>query len=165
MNKYILMLGVAAVSIGSYCAMASNSATMTVTATIAHDVSLTVTKDYNVGTITINPAYTEGAYCVSSDSDYSPCNGVGGIISITGTQWGRFTANVADSCKDNVDVYDCFNATPTSLNFGGITLGNYNFGYVSGNTFEFWYGDIEYDENTVPTSGDYSSEITINYYL
>ena len=164
MKKYILMLGVAAVYIGSYCAYAGNSATMTVTATIAHDVSLTVTRDYNVGTITIDPSNTEGGSCVTKGSGYGYCLG-DGIISITGTQWGRFTANVADSCKDNVDVYDCFNATPTSLNFGGITLGNYNFGYVSGNTFEFWYGDIEYDENTVPTSGDYSSEITINYYL
>ena len=50
MNKYILMLGVAGVALGSYCAYAGNSATMTVTATIAHDVSLKVEQDlsYNL---------------------------------------------------------------------------------------------------------------------
>ncbi|MBR1647988.1 MAG: hypothetical protein IJ689_00120 [Alphaproteobacteria bacterium] len=158
MKKYILLLGVAAVSIGSYCAYAGNSSTMTVTATIAHDVSLTVTRDYNVGTITIDPSNTEGGACISESTSYKCAYG---ITSITGTQWGRFTANVADSCK--VSDSPCFTVTPSVFKFGGITLNNAWFGHISDNTFEFVYDMLDYD--TVPTSGDYSSVITINYNL
>ncbi|MBR1648505.1 MAG: hypothetical protein IJ689_02785 [Alphaproteobacteria bacterium] len=96
MNKYILMLGVAAVSIVSYAAYAGNSATMTVTATIAHDVSLNIVKDINFGTITIDPSQDTG-YIWGGDSGVPPAPDSeigGGVISVSGAQWGEFTANL-----------------------------------------------------------------------
>ncbi|MBR1649380.1 MAG: hypothetical protein IJ689_07285 [Alphaproteobacteria bacterium] len=94
MNKYILMLGVAGVALGSYAAYASNSATMTVTATIAHDVSLTTIRNINLGTITVNPAateYTEWDYFTSGK--YS-LNYGDGIVSADDETVGIFTANI-----------------------------------------------------------------------
>ncbi|MBR1648555.1 MAG: hypothetical protein IJ689_03035 [Alphaproteobacteria bacterium] len=95
MNKYILMLGIAGVALGSYCAYAGNSATMTVTATIAHDVSLIVTQDMDLGTITINPAATEETEW-DYDSDSGVFNLMGGdaIVSADNAKLGRFTANI-----------------------------------------------------------------------
>ncbi|MBR1648714.1 MAG: hypothetical protein IJ689_03845 [Alphaproteobacteria bacterium] len=94
MNKYILMLGVAAVSIGSYCAYADNSATMTVTATIAHDVSLNVTQDLDFGTITINPADDENTGWTYNDSGEISYITQGFIVSADDATVGTFTANI-----------------------------------------------------------------------
>ncbi|MBR1648113.1 MAG: hypothetical protein IJ689_00770, partial [Alphaproteobacteria bacterium] len=68
MNKYILLLGIAGVALGSYAAYASNSATMTVTATIAHDVSLSVTRNIS-WTMTIDPSQTWGDVDCPGDVD------------------------------------------------------------------------------------------------
>ncbi|MBR1649110.1 MAG: hypothetical protein IJ689_05880 [Alphaproteobacteria bacterium] len=91
MKNYILMLGIAGVALGSYCAMASNSATMTVTATIAHDVSLRVTQNIS-WTMTIDPSQTKGDVDCSGEVD--GCDYAnGGAISGSMTA-GRFTANI-----------------------------------------------------------------------
>ena len=93
MKNYILMLGVAAVSIGSYAAYAGNSATMTVTATIAHDVSLRVTQNIS-WTVTIDPSHTYGDVDCSGDVDGCEIENNGdGIISASMIS-GRFTANI-----------------------------------------------------------------------
>ncbi|MBR1648480.1 MAG: hypothetical protein IJ689_02650 [Alphaproteobacteria bacterium] len=95
MKNYILILGIAAVSIGSYCAYAGNSATMTVTATIAHDVSLTTTGDINIGTITINPASNDEGY-VYYNVDGTVKSKSGPITAATSATPGTFTANLAN---------------------------------------------------------------------
>ncbi|MBR1648158.1 MAG: hypothetical protein IJ689_00995 [Alphaproteobacteria bacterium] len=84
MNKYFLMLGVATVALGSYCAYATNSATMTVTATIAHDVSLSVGQPLSFGTVTINPSIAEGNIAVG----IVQATFDGGVLSITDDQYG-----------------------------------------------------------------------------
>ena len=92
MKNYILMLGVAGVALGSYCAYASNSATMTVTATIAHDVSLSVTRNIS-WTMTIDPSKTWGDVDCLNCVDGCEGSGDGGIIYASMTA-GRFTANI-----------------------------------------------------------------------
>ncbi|MBR1648892.1 MAG: hypothetical protein IJ689_04765 [Alphaproteobacteria bacterium] len=99
MKKYILLIGAAAVSIGSYAAYADNSATMTVTAKIEHDVSLTKTKDLNLGTITIDPSQHAG----QADIFYDGTSVSGGVLSVSGTQFGEFTANIPDPSTDCYD--------------------------------------------------------------
>ena len=100
MNKYILLLGIAAVSIGGYCAYAGNSATMTVTATIAHDVSLNVTRNIS-WTMTIDPSQTYGNTDCGGDVDGCK-HGVFGVISGSMIA-GRFTANIPNPANyDNV---------------------------------------------------------------
>ncbi|MBR1648825.1 MAG: hypothetical protein IJ689_07800 [Alphaproteobacteria bacterium] len=93
MNKYILMLGVAGVALGTYAAYAGNSATMTVTATIEHDVSLGNVTDLNMGTITINPADdTDGDIVYTSTGVVSSYSGL--ITRATNATPGTFTANI-----------------------------------------------------------------------
>ena len=98
MKNYILMLGIAAVSIGSYAAYAGNSATMTVTATIAHDVSLNVTRNIS-WTMTIDPSQTRGD--VDCTGEHDGCDYAnGGVISGSMTA-GRFTANIPNPSNWN----------------------------------------------------------------
>ena len=92
MNKYILLLGVAGVALGSYAAYAGNSATMTVTATIAHDVSLSVTQNISWN-MTIDPSQTRGDVDCPGDIDGCEAQSSFGVISGSMTA-GRFTANI-----------------------------------------------------------------------
>ncbi|MBR1649422.1 MAG: hypothetical protein IJ689_07505 [Alphaproteobacteria bacterium] len=96
MNKYILLLGVAAVSISSYAAYAANSATMNVTATIAHDVSLGNVTDLNIGTITINPADTGTDGYIKYNLDGTVSSFIEPITAATAATPGTFTANIAN---------------------------------------------------------------------
>ncbi|MBR1648907.1 MAG: hypothetical protein IJ689_04845 [Alphaproteobacteria bacterium] len=95
MKKYILLLGVASVALGSYAAYAGNSATMTVTATMAHDVSLVKVKDINLGTITIDPSQTTG--WTEADHRSSAPEYGGGVIAVSNWEWGEITANIPES--------------------------------------------------------------------
>ena len=92
MKIYILMLGVAGVVLGSYCAYAGNSATMTVTAKIEHDVSLRVTQNIS-WTMTIDPSQTSGDVDCIDIVDGGEGYSSGGVISGSMTA-GRFTANI-----------------------------------------------------------------------
>ena len=121
MNKYILMLGVAAVALGSYCAYAGNSATMTVTATIAHDVSLTTTGDINIGTITINPADESGG-AVSYNLNGTFKNKSGSITAATDATPGTFTANIANPSACDGSSNTC----------GGLSVPDETLGILSG---------------------------------
>ncbi|MBR1648713.1 MAG: hypothetical protein IJ689_03840 [Alphaproteobacteria bacterium] len=169
-KNYILMLGIAGVALGSYAAYAGNSATMTVTATIVHDVSLVATSPLNMGTLTIDPSNIEEAQIyISSNGSILGKNG--GIISLTGFSAGTFTANVPDSCKVSnfadsrtADHHPCFEAD-TELYFGNTIIYEPSVEYISGNTFSFMYDFWNYGPGVVPTSGDYSGSITIKYVL
>ena len=156
------MLGVAGVALGSYAAMASNSATMTVTATIAHDVSLTA-YDWDLGTITIDPAQTEGNIIMDTETGMI-ISKTGGIISISGDRLGSFTANVPDSCKvDELNSHHpCFTVSPGGIYIGGLSLMEGYIRHTEENLFDFQYDFISYYD-TVPTPGDYSQNITITY--
>ena len=170
MKKYILMLGVAGVALGSYCAYAGNSATMTVTATIAHDVSLTVTQQFNLGTITIDPSQSQGDFVFNPQAS-EPDSAGGGIISVTGASHGRFTANIPNlsACplaEDSSSIVSC----------GGLSISdNYieldedsdfvvgiGFARGSGNEFIVGADEIGY-YNGAPKHKTYSGSIAINY--
>ncbi|MBR1648597.1 MAG: hypothetical protein IJ689_03250 [Alphaproteobacteria bacterium] len=159
MNKYILMLGIAAVSIGSYAAMASNSATMNVTATIAHETNIRNISDINLGTITIDPSKSWGNVI----EDNCAWGGIGeenGIKSISGNPCGYFTADF------NTNQYLCgdvFSVTPESANWNNV---HFYFGAnntdTSGRckvTAEFSY------DGRVPAQDTYNGSLTIEYNL
>ncbi|MBR1649031.1 MAG: hypothetical protein IJ689_05475 [Alphaproteobacteria bacterium] len=168
MKNYILLFGVAGVALGSYCAYAGNSATMTVTATIAHDVSLTVGDPINLGTITINPSNSNGGSVSISETGVVGTPS-GGIMSLTGFTPGTFTANVPDSCKvsgiapSSEAVHPCFKISD-NFGFGSLRPGAPYVTYVSGNQFRVHYNQLTY-EGRVPAEDDYSKNITIEYYL
>ncbi|MBR1648444.1 MAG: hypothetical protein IJ689_02470 [Alphaproteobacteria bacterium] len=121
MNKYILLLSIAGVALGSYAAYADNSATMTVTATINHDVSLAVTQDLDLGTITINPAGgdTEWRYDTSGNFDFIGDGGA--VIAADNATVGTFTANIPNPEACDGKNWAC----------GGLKLsGNWTNGYI-----------------------------------
>ncbi|MBR1648878.1 MAG: hypothetical protein IJ689_04695 [Alphaproteobacteria bacterium] len=110
MNKYILLLGVAGVALGSYCAYADNSATMTVTATIEHDVSLSNNGNLDLS-VTIDPSKDSGWV----DACTLEIDGEGVIREATDT--GGFTANVGDNSRLSI--------SPSSLSSGNITVDSF----------------------------------------
>ncbi|MBR1649178.1 MAG: hypothetical protein IJ689_06250 [Alphaproteobacteria bacterium] len=157
MKNYILMLGVAGVALGSYAAMASNSATMTVTATIAHDVSLTVTRDITISAV-VNPAVTSvsESWCISGDDN--PENEVGYCIS----NWGLFTATVPD------DYYaitnNKFTISPSELTHDTLKIQYFAVGDTSTkNQFQVG-GNLTYSGGA-PSAGTHNfGNITITYH-
>ena len=173
MNKYILMLGVAAVSIVSYAAYAGNSATMTVTATIAHDVSLNVDHDLNMGTITVDPSDFEWGGRIDLNLDGTLQRKSDNIISYSGFSAGIFTASVSDSCKVNgfADAnagsfaHPCFRVNPTYITLGIADLLDPYIAYDSGNKFKFQFNFIRWNDNIVPQSGTFDEDIEIEYIL
>ncbi|MBR1648353.1 MAG: hypothetical protein IJ689_01995 [Alphaproteobacteria bacterium] len=111
MNKYILMLGVAGVALGSYAAYAGNEDTMYVGVTIVHDVSLTKTRDINLGTITLNPdanSNSETVWNYNSSGEYIAGRG-NGIVSADNATVGIFTANISNpsDCDSNDGYVSC----------------------------------------------------------
>ncbi|MBR1648340.1 MAG: hypothetical protein IJ689_01915 [Alphaproteobacteria bacterium] len=149
MNKYILLLGIAAVSIGSYCAYAGNSATMTVTATIAHDVSLSVTEDITISAV-VNPAVTSVSetWCVAGDNI---ANGQGCTA-----YSGLFTATVPDG-------YDGFTISPSELTHDTLRIHDFNCG-PTGRPNEFDIGYSLTYSGGAPSDGDHDfGNITITY--
>ena len=168
------MLGVAGVALGSYVAYAGNSATMTVTATIAHDVSLNVDHDLNMGTITVNPGADwslGGGVDFSLDGTGTVTSKTSNIISVTGFSAGTFTANVPDSCKVNGGTlgftsFDnpCFRAT-SFISLGNTDVGESYIVYDSGNKFKFQFNFIRWNDNIVPQSGTFDEDIEIEYIL
>ena len=142
------MLGIAGVALGSYAAYAGNSATMTVTATIAHDVSLRVIQDLNLGTITINPSIPYGYFTLD---DYV-FNLDGGVISVTGASSGIYTANTNDM---NNFGYAVSMDEPLYID---EVISDYA---DTPNTFYVGLS-LAYDE--VPAEGSYEGEIEITYY-
>ncbi|MBR1648610.1 MAG: hypothetical protein IJ689_03320 [Alphaproteobacteria bacterium] len=123
MNKYILMLGVAGVALGSYCAYAGNSATMTVTATIAHDVSLNVTHALEIGTITVNPSFSTAMWRYDDTGDIEDQDG--GFISADTPTFGTFTANIPNpsACSSPSDTCGGLTITGTEMGVIGDMFG------------------------------------------
>ena len=153
MNKYILLLGVAAVALGSYCAYAGNSATMSVTATIAHDVSLTKVDDIVIYAV-VNPAETSVSetWCVAGDSfEYNSCNG--GI--------GIFTATVPD---DEYAAENSFTISPSELTHDTLRINGFSV-VTTGTDNEF---DVDYQINYsggAPSAGTHDfGSIMITYH-
>ncbi|MBR1648726.1 MAG: hypothetical protein IJ689_03905 [Alphaproteobacteria bacterium] len=152
MKKYVLMLGIAAVSIGSYCAYAGNSATMTVTATITHDVSLNVSRAFDIGKITFNPSYSNGG--ANFDGTTWTIDENAGIMSISGTRTGLFTANIPNpSTKMGLSI--------ESETMEKITLKDVVIDYVSDNVFRVFAARIWI--NQFPSEGACSGTINIKY--
>ena len=170
MNKYILMIGLASVALGSYCAYAGNSATMTVTATIAHDVSLSVTQDLDLGTITINPAFDGAAtvwhYRASGVISFDP---QGAIVSAGNATVGTFTANIPNpaDCDGTADCGGLSVDDTIGNFFGGSDYTNncdFQIQYSgSANTFKV-YPDVCYiGDISKVTTGTHSHTLTISY--
>ncbi|MBR1648390.1 MAG: hypothetical protein IJ689_02190 [Alphaproteobacteria bacterium] len=169
MNKYILMLGIAAVSIGSYCAYAGNSATMQVTATIAHDVSLSVTQDINLGTITINPL-GESPDWAYSDSGIITYWEQGAITAATSPiTVGTFTANIPNpsACDGTNDVCGSLRTSFVENIFGGNDGNNACQFWIkysgSGNTFNVYPSDCFINDMSEVTTGAHEGTLTISY--
>ncbi|MBR1648815.1 MAG: hypothetical protein IJ689_04365 [Alphaproteobacteria bacterium] len=170
MKNYILMLGVAGVALGSYCAYAGNSATMTVTATIAHDVSLTKTQDLSLGTITINPAY-DGSLTWGYDDDSGVLyNDNEGDLTLTNYSAGTFTANIPNPSACTGITNSCGGLTVTNgiTNiFGGSDDSNFCYFAIkysgSPNTFKVRPSDCSIEDVSIVTPGSHSGTLTISY--
>ncbi|MBR1649398.1 MAG: hypothetical protein IJ689_07380 [Alphaproteobacteria bacterium] len=172
MKNYILLLGIAGVALGSYCAYAGNSATMTVTATIAHDVSLTGTGNISLGTITINPGYmdsdTEWSY---SDSGIPSIEAGKGIVSLSNQTVGTFTANIpnpsdCDSPNDicgGLIVSDLMSRNWLGGSDADINRCYYEIKHDSGNSFKLYAYACYIETPSAITEGNRSATITINY--
>ncbi|MBR1648797.1 MAG: hypothetical protein IJ689_04275 [Alphaproteobacteria bacterium] len=167
MKNYILMLGIAGVAFGSYAAYAGNSATMTITVRIEHDVSLTLegnTMDF--GTIYIDPSNSDGGKVLYNESgaitrqdDY--------IVSASPVTPINFTANIPNPSA-------CNNA---STGCGGLSLSNDGKAYLgrfshcglyikytgTENKFKLRPTGCVFDYPDEVPLGDYSDTITITY--
>ena len=153
MKNYILLIGVAGLALGSYHAYAGNSATMSVTATIAHDVSLTKVDDIVIYAV-VNPAETSVSetWCVAGDSfEYNSCNG--GI--------GIFTATVPD---DEYAAENSFTISPSELTHDTLRVFNFSINpSVTDNEFEITY-QLSYSGGA-PSAGTHNfGNITITYH-
>ncbi|MBR1648801.1 MAG: hypothetical protein IJ689_04295 [Alphaproteobacteria bacterium] len=165
MKNYILLTAVAGGVLGSYCAMASNSATMTVTATIAHDVSLRVTRNISWN-MTIDPSQTRGDVDCSEEVDGCEIENNDGVISGSMTA-GRFTANIPNlanhktvlSFEENGDHRIIINSDEYGDKFvAGIWMH-----HVSGYEFAV-AGTIVYYGGIVPAPKVYDfGSVTIQY--
>ena len=164
MKKYILMLGVAGVALGSYCAYAANSATMTVTATIAHDVSLSVTRNISWN-MTIDPSQTTGTVDCPSEVDGCEIEDDGGVISGSMTP-GRFTANIPNpanylnvlSFEESGDYFMRID----SDEYGDKFVASILIDHVSG--YEFAVTGTAYYHDVVPAPKVYDfGSVTIQY--
>ncbi|MBR1649017.1 MAG: hypothetical protein IJ689_05400 [Alphaproteobacteria bacterium] len=164
MNKYILMLGVAGVALGSYCAYAGNSATMTVTATIAHDVSLNVTRNIS-WTMTIDPSQTFGDIDCSGDVDGCEDYSYYGVISGS-MMAGRFTANIPNSANyENVLSFEGsgnrYIVIPSD-EYGDKFFAHIGINHVSG--YEFAVTGVAQYSGVVPAPKVYDfGNVTIQY--
>ena len=164
MKNYILMLGVAGVALGSYCAYAGNSATMTVTATIAHDVSLNVTRNISWN-MTIDPSHPSGEVDCPEDVDGCEAYSSNGVISGSMTA-GRFTANIPNpanyksvlSFDESGEYYINIDSDEYGHKFAvGIEIN-----HVSG--YEFAVTGIAYYHDVVPAPKVYDfGSVTIQY--
>ncbi|MBR1649324.1 MAG: hypothetical protein IJ689_07000 [Alphaproteobacteria bacterium] len=175
MKNYILMFGIAGIALGSYCAYAGNSATMTVTATIAHDVSLTNTGDINLGTITINPAYTGDTRWDYSSSGIIRYITQGAIVSAPDITIGSFTANIPNPEDCDPDFVGCGRFIIEGNNddnyiealFGGSDSSNgcgFSIEYSGdGNSFKVYPQDCYISDIPAVTTGTHSGTITITY--
>ena len=175
MNKYILMMGVAGVVLGAYGAYASNSATMTVTATIAHDVSLSVGQDIDLGTITINPAYTgHDTGWNYSDSGVITYTTQGAIVSATNATVGTFTANIANptACTGIDNPCGGLSVTGNSGNwiynlFGGSDESNRCHFLIkysgTGNSFKVYPYNCWIEDISSVTTASHEGTLTISY--
>ncbi|MBR1648962.1 MAG: hypothetical protein IJ689_05120 [Alphaproteobacteria bacterium] len=170
MKNYILLLGVAAVSIGSYVAYAGNSATMTVTARIEHDVSLTLEGDtMDFGTIYIDPSNTNGGDIKYSESGAISYKGAW-IVSASAVTPMNFTANIPNKAACNNASYAC----------GGLSLADSGEAHVfganennycdlaikytgTGNNFKLIPMSCVFNELDDVVLGEHSDTITITY--
>ena len=164
MKNYILLFGVAGVALGSYCAYAGNSATMTVTATIAHDVSLNVTRNIS-WTMTIDPSKTAGD--VDCNGYVDGCEGYSGDGIISGSMTaGRFTANIPNpnNWLNVLSFEESGNGdiTINSDEYGDKFYAGIAIDHVSG--YEFAVTGIAHYDGVVPAPKVYDfGSVTIKY--
>ncbi|MBR1648180.1 MAG: hypothetical protein IJ689_01105 [Alphaproteobacteria bacterium] len=173
MNKYILLLGVAGVALGSYCAYAGNSATMTVTATIAHDVSLTKTRDLSLGTITINPAYTGNDTTWIYNLDVKSELESEGVVSADDPILGTFTANIPnpEACHGYDESCGGLSVTGNAGGyiyniFGGSDNSNRCLFYIhhtEANNFQIFPSRCDINDISKVTPGTHTGTLTISY--
>ncbi|MBR1649332.1 MAG: hypothetical protein IJ689_07040 [Alphaproteobacteria bacterium] len=176
MKNYILLIGVAGVALGSYAAYAGNSATMTVTATIAHDVSLNVTQNIDFGTITINPAYDkDDTVWQYSDSGVISYTVQGEIVSAPNITVGTFTANIPNPTACNTASDSCGGLTVAGSGRGfissifgtgnvGINMCNLSIKYSgSENIFKVFPDSCYIYDRSIITTGTHTGTLTISY--
>ncbi|MBR1648043.1 MAG: hypothetical protein IJ689_00405 [Alphaproteobacteria bacterium] len=159
MKKYILILGVAGVALGSYCAYAANSATMTVTATIAHEVNIRNISNIDIGTITIDPSESSGSV-LEDNCAWNRIGGEGnGIKSISGSPCGYFTADFSGDYLCG----EAFSVTPEYVTWNNMS---FNFGVLDTDTSgrcRVWT-ELVYS-GSLPAQDTYNGSLTIEYQL
>ncbi|MBR1648594.1 MAG: hypothetical protein IJ689_03235 [Alphaproteobacteria bacterium] len=87
MNKYILLIGIAGVALGSYCAYAGTTATMNVKAKIVHEVNVDNVIPINFA-LMVNPAEDGGSYTTGE----TPTSSGGVLLAQSTSTRGSFTA-------------------------------------------------------------------------
>ncbi|MBR1649064.1 MAG: hypothetical protein IJ689_05640 [Alphaproteobacteria bacterium] len=163
MNKYILLLGIAGVALGSYCAYADNSATMIVTARIEHDVSLVNNLDLNLGTIIIDPAAEDWSIgynytSISSKSD--------SVIDPGDVEAGQIVANIPNPSACDTISTSCGGLSLSSsfLQIGSSANDGVSLGIVYDSSQKVFYVvPINFLTTHLPREDDYSKTITISY--
>ncbi|MBR1648057.1 MAG: hypothetical protein IJ689_00475 [Alphaproteobacteria bacterium] len=163
MKNYILLLGVAGVALGSYAAYAGNTATMQVSATIAHDASLSWVEDISIGTITIDPSQKSGSFICGFDGGIALAGDIemkeGGVISVSGGHPGRIRANLPDlnGPMNNITI------TPSPLVVDGLSIDSFYLVYTDeSNIYQVMPDGVSY--SSLPQAKNYSGTITITYH-
>ncbi|MBR1648207.1 MAG: hypothetical protein IJ689_01240 [Alphaproteobacteria bacterium] len=160
MNKYILMLGVAALSLAAYAVRAGNSDTMTVSATIAHDVNLSVSTNMSFA-LTVDPSKTTGWYQTGATPT---ADGTGVLLAQSSSTRGVFSATTPSGYS--VSKFTITPATLTGDVDSHVTVGNFAVvagATASGTTTYYVDGKLSYTASPkASTDYDFGS-VTITY--
>ncbi|MBR1648587.1 MAG: hypothetical protein IJ689_03200 [Alphaproteobacteria bacterium] len=150
MNKYILLTAIAGVAFASYCAYADNEATMTVTATVIHDVSLEKFGGNPNILLLINPAQTSGSLdCIEEIT-------TGGVMENSLCDHFGFYANTPNYAATRLSV------TPASKTVGTMTLNNWRI--TGSGDGDFYAHPVLSYTGGAPADGEHSfGEFTISY--
>ncbi|MBR1649066.1 MAG: hypothetical protein IJ689_05650 [Alphaproteobacteria bacterium] len=153
MKKYILLLGIAGVALGSYAAYAANSDTMTVSAAITHDINIDIMGGVWFDII-VNPAVASGWAKTDGTKDGS------GVVSANDNAYGAFTATVANPGDASV-----FSISPASVSSRGMLVDTFSIVPDDGHEGDFLvHAKLSYSGGA-PSEMDYQDlgEITITY--
>ncbi|MBR1649338.1 MAG: hypothetical protein IJ689_07070 [Alphaproteobacteria bacterium] len=139
---------------------------------VSADAGLDVTRDLDLGTITINPTYIgDAAWEYDTAGNFSRYYEQGGVISVGNATKGRFIANIPNPSACNGYSYDCGGLSFESSSIYHIFGGNddndwcYFCIHYSGNSniFEITPDNCFIDDMSKVTAGEHRGTLTIKY--